>query len=236
MYLCKIGPFTLKAHWSALLLSMFGFMVGGAYAVHANVGFLGMIALSLIATLIIAFSIIFHELGHAYAGRKLTDKKHATITLMALGAVCTNAMTEWTSTRNKIIIFAAGPIANFFLFSIGTLLVNALVHLNPHLIYVQSSYTFLGASLIMFMTINIMLGMFNLIPIFPMDGGQIFYNVLQLFMTNLKLVKLITFVASCLSVVAAMLYFHIFDTLTILIFGMLLWQAWQHLMTNQDRY
>ena len=72
--------------------------------------------------------------------------------------------------RNDMIkVAAAGPISNFILSFIGILIFTALIKLN--LIKPSNSIFFYY-----FIMINTYLGLFNLIPMYPLDGGQIFGN------------------------------------------------------------
>ncbi len=71
-----------------------------------------------------------------------------------------------------IKVAAAGPISNFLLAFIAVLIYTLLLKLG---ILQQNYETFLGY----FIRINIILGLFNLLPIYPLDGGQIFGNFIS---------------------------------------------------------
>ena len=73
---------------------------------------------------------------------------------------------------DMIKIAAAGPISNFILALLGSLLFVILwkVDMNTDSLKLFFNY---------FIMINIYLGLFNLIPIHPLDGGQIFGNFIS---------------------------------------------------------
>lgn len=64
----------------------------------------------------------------------------------------------------KIIIALAGPLINFIIVIIGLIL-----NFNNEIIYA-----------------NFLIFMFNLIPIYPLDGGKILKNILKIFLGNRK--------------------------------------------------
>jgi Zn-dependent protease len=68
----------------------------------------------------------------------------------------------------EILVAFAGPGVNFFLAFLSAL----LLHINP------TRETFGNDILVKSIFINIVLGVFNLLPILPLDGGRIFNGVL----------------------------------------------------------
>ena len=69
-----------------------------------------------------------------------------------------------------IKVAAAGPLSNLLLTFIGIFLVHVLKPGNNEILY-----TFLN----IFIYINAALAVFNLLPVYPLDGGQIFGNLLS---------------------------------------------------------
>ena len=86
--------------------------------------------------------------------------------------------------RGMALVATAGPLMNFFLAWIGALLM-PLPHrvLPPNvdpLDVALLQHPYLGSFLIYFMLTNLVLGLFNLLPIPPLDGGRIAVGLLPL--------------------------------------------------------
>ncbi len=74
--------------------------------------------------------------------------------------------------RGMMVVAAAGPAMNFFLAWVGALLVYGLVYLPDSLNQLAATF------LLYFMLVNLVLGLFNLLPIPPLDGGRIAVGLL----------------------------------------------------------
>ena len=73
---------------------------------------------------------------------------------------------------DMIKVAAAGPISNFILSFFGVMLLTLFFKMGVMTEYLETFFIF-------FIRINIYLGLFNLIPIYPLDGGQIFGNFIS---------------------------------------------------------
>lgn len=124
-------------------------------------------SLAIASILIVLFSILCHELGHALMSRKFGWNSQ--IVLHATGGYAT---TIPMSHGKNILVTLAGPLSNFILASIlfglmGVMMVaNADMGETPVGILVNQS-------LYIAISINIVWGIFNLLPVYPMDGGSI---------------------------------------------------------------
>lgn len=144
-------------------------------------------------------SIVIHELGHAFLQRYYGG--HPRIVLHGIGglAICDDCD---RSSRSQILISLAGPVAGF-LFAAALLLLLAISGHQPG-IYLDGSLpsdkalpeglrvfgvwllweSFSSQHVNVFLRylffINIMWGAINLLPIYPLDGGQISREVCQL--------------------------------------------------------
>lgn len=76
--------------------------------------------------------------------------------------------------QGMMVVAAAGPAMNFFLAWVGALLAYGLI-------YLPDGTAELGAQFIEdFILVNLVLGLFNLLPIPPLDGGRIIVGLLPL--------------------------------------------------------
>ena len=109
-------------------------------------------------------SVLAHELSHALVARRL-GVRTTTITLFIFGGAA-QMESEPKKPRDEALIAAAGPISSLL---IGGLLL---------LIDLGVPQPQLSALLGWLAIINLSLGLFNLIPGFPMDGGRILRAIL----------------------------------------------------------
>lgn len=104
--------------------------------------------------------VVFHELGHALAARHYGVETRD-ITLYPIGGVARLQASRFTPVQ-EMVVSAAGPAVNFLLAGIAWVLAPALA---------TTPLTFFLIS--QFFVYNLGLGLFNLVPAFPMDGGRI---------------------------------------------------------------
>ena len=147
---------------------------------------------------VLLFALVFHEFSHAWVANKLGDP-----TARYAGRLTLNPMAHLDPIGGLMILFVgfgwakpvpvdirylhnprvdmmkiafAGPASNLLLAFIGgTILRLGLVHGT------------VAMMIMLFTQINIMLAVFNMIPIAPLDGSQIFSGLL--IRTNPELVK-----------------------------------------------
>src|SRR5262249_23978187 len=116
--------------------------------------------------------VLLHELGHSAVARRF-GVRITSITLYPFGGIA--ALTEIPREPAKEILIAiAGPLVNFVL-AAGLFVGAAFLLPARHLGF--ESLT--GADLIpSLFSANLLLGLFNLIPAYPMDGGRILRGIL----------------------------------------------------------
>ena len=146
---------------------IFGFFIGfGGMNIPTWLKYL----FSAIASVLFFSTVLFHELSHSLVAKSY-GIKIGSITLFALGGVA--QMEEMPrDPRMEAKMAAAGPA-----FSLGIgILSYAIYYLFGPVSSTASGETITNAALIIVGIIafyNIILGLFNLIPAFPMDGGRI---------------------------------------------------------------
>ncbi len=106
-------------------------------------------------------SVLLHELSHSLVARRFGTPVQS-ITLFIFGGVSRLGTGTATAPR-EFLIAAAGPFSSLLLAGVFRLLEPLLVGAAP------------GLALVRYLAyINAMLGLFNLIPGFPLDGGRVF--------------------------------------------------------------
>ncbi len=117
--------------------------------------------------------VVFHELAHSVVARHYGFKVRK-IVLYPIGGVSEieeipdNPSQEWR-------MAVAGPLTSLVL-GFALLAVSLLIY--PQFITAVLAFAVTGNLLFDLATLNISLGLFNLIPAFPMDGGRVFRGLL----------------------------------------------------------
>jgi len=124
--------------------------------------------------LALAVSVTLHELGHALVARAFGYRTND-ITLSLLGG-CASLISLPRKASQEFLTAIAGPAVSFLL-SGGAFLALAFLPIADRWTANMLAYT---------MWMNLMLGGFNLLPGFPMDGGRVFRSVARLFTTRAK--------------------------------------------------
>ena len=144
---------------------------------------------------VVFVSILIHELGHALAFRRYGVGSQVVLHFMGGLTIpeSTPSGTSWASVapspREEVVISLAGPFAGFLfalvimittVFAGGSLITSKLFGFLP--LPLTAIMPFGGGLLSIFLTmllfVNVFWGMFNLLPVFPLDGGQVTRNVL----------------------------------------------------------
>ena len=124
--------------------------------------------------LALALSIVAHELGHALTARSFGYHTRD-ITLSLLGG-CASLISLPRKAWQEFLTAIAGPAVSF--------VISGLAWLSLNFLPVDNKWTVLVLYYTMWM--NFVLGCFNLLPGFPMDGGRVFRSVASVFTTRTK--------------------------------------------------
>ena len=159
IYIGKLAGINIRLHGMfIILLAAIAFSVlikSGPLAAVTSVGLVGTV-----------FGLVLlHEVGHSLMARRHGVRVHD-ITLWPLGGIARLAeIPEDPATEIKISL--AGPAVNF---GIALLLLGLLALTSLESVPISLSTINV---LSFFLTVNLMMGAFNLLPAFPMDGGRI---------------------------------------------------------------
>jgi Zn-dependent protease/CBS domain-containing protein len=120
----------------------------------------------IIAALGLFASVVLHELSHSLVARARGLRVHS-ITLFIFGGVSSLA-DEAASPKDEFLISVVGPLTSFLLGAVfwGLLQVDAWTG------------TPVGGLLRYLAFINLLLGAFNLVPGFPLDGGRVLRSII----------------------------------------------------------
>jgi Zn-dependent protease len=142
---------------------------------------LGMpLLLGAISALLLFVSVLVHEFSHSLVARAL-GLRVRDITLFIFGGV-SNIGGEARSARDEFLISAVGPLTSFVLAGLFWAVGHAL-GTPPALDLLGGSIRGLRgvspplAILGYLAVINLLLGAFNLVPAFPLDGGRVFRSI-----------------------------------------------------------
>lgn len=189
-------------------------VIAAAYLLNAGTGFLFEIVLTLPAV-VIAMS--FHEYAHAWMADKLGDytpRSQGRLTLNPVAHIDPIGLVllffvhigwgrpveinpnNFTSNKSRLtcemLVSLAGPAMNFILAIIFTVIYYLLLTYAP-----DTQISIILLSIVIYtIAINIGLGVFNLIPLPPLDGEKIFrrflpYNAIQWLDANANLLQFI---------------------------------------------
>lgn len=121
-----------------------------------------------------------------------------------------------TLTIKRAIIAAAGPIINLIMVAIS------IIVLNNNLTYTTIWNT--NITIETFIYANLLIAFFNLIPIYPLDGGRIIHEILHIIIglkeadTYAHIISKITIIILTITTSIAILYFHNIAMVIILIY------------------
>ncbi len=231
--------FPCRVHPAFFVLPiLFGAGLGGP-EMNAGVGILLM-------AVVFFVSILVHELGHALAFRKYGIPSR--VVLYWMGGLAIPESGGWGSrTRSltpeqQVVVSGAGPAAGFLVALLATLIFVALgstVSLDWMGPMPMPKFTLKADSLLanneplrilllMFVIVNIFLNLLNLLPVYPLDGGQISR---QLFIKADPWggIRNSMMLSIGVAVFAAVIAFKFNDRFIGIFFGFMAWQNYQTL-------
>jgi len=142
---------------------------------------------AVMTSLLFFFSVLVHEFAHALTAKSkgISVKQ---ISLFFIGGVA-QIESEPQKPQDEILVAIAGPLASFAISIIALLMGGVLAQNIPGfftglLLTEIASLGFLPTILLWLGPINMLIGLFNLIPGFPLDGGRILHGLLWMFFND----------------------------------------------------
>jgi Zn-dependent protease len=190
-------------HWSFLLLPAWVFVS------HLDDDLGAGLALYMMTLVLTLFGcVVLHELGHALMARRFGIATRR-IMLYPIGGV---ASLERMSERpgEELLIALAGPAVNVVIAAA----LAALLFLNGGPVPFEDHFTTLSSRTFLtdLMVSNVVLVVFNLLPIFPMDGGRVFRALLSLGVGRLRATEIAAAVGTALVILLPLLFLAVSGT------------------------
>jgi Zn-dependent protease/predicted transcriptional regulator len=157
----------IDASWLVIAL-LFGWVFYAQYMVaFPDLDQVATILLATASVIVFFASVVLHELSHSVVARKLGIPVEG-ITLFLFGGVTTTRM-DARQPRDEFLVAVVGPLTSLALAGAAWLVVRTLDGFLPAPILFGVGY--LG-------WLNLLLGVFNLLPGFPLDGGRVLRSIL----------------------------------------------------------
>ena len=206
----------------------------------------------LVVTFVFFVSILFHELGHAWAFRYYGIDSR--IVLHWMGGLAIPERNTWRNgsrpaslkPMQQVVVSIAGPLANVVQAAVmlgigiavgGKLGWAQIIIPIPGLIFADTAFAGnVYFELLFFagIVLNLLWAIFNLIPVFPFDGGQIARAIMQQ-MDGADGVRNSIYLSMGTAVLMAVYAFSIQSTFMALFFGFMAYQNWQSLQQFSGR-
>ncbi|MBN2250905.1 MAG: M50 family metallopeptidase [Candidatus Altiarchaeota archaeon] len=176
--------------------------------------FLGLVLLLSVSVLpffmMVFVVVLVHELFHSLVALRCGVEVHK-ITLTPIGGLANIDVPE--NPTKEFLISVSGPLSNFLLIFIALIAAFALniplealfEGLESGTMDILDPADFLGQ----FILINFMLGAFNMLPGFPMDGGRVFRAFLAFWLDYLQATRIAVFVGRVIALLMIMAGFLI---------------------------
>lgn len=178
--IARVGGIEIKVHWSLLIIVlMISFeLSAGYFPMHVpGAGAATYWALGLVTALLLFVSVLLHELSHSFVARA-KGLPVRDITLFIFGGV-SNIEREPERAGDEFLVAVVGPLTSLALallfFGLGqTVAPSGQLGLSTVAVLHDLAY------------INLLLGLFNLVPGFPLDGGRVLRSIIWALTHNFK--------------------------------------------------
>jgi Zn-dependent protease len=160
-------------------------------------------ALSALSAIFLFASVLLHELAHSYLAKRYGANIYS-ITLLLFGGVASMEIPQKPGQEAKIAF--AGPLTSIIIGIICLFTYSYII--SPNFALSQSSI-----SLIIWIigSMNLLLGIFNLLPAFPMDGGRILRSFFARKMSYVKATHSAASIGKFLAILMAIFGIYVGD-------------------------
>lgn len=188
LFLGRIAGIKIFIHWTFLIL-IFWIIGSGVATGLTTINILWYLAF----VMAIFACVVLHELGHSLTAQKYHIPTKD-ITLLPIGGLARfEKLPE--EPKKELIIAIAGPIVNFVIAGIIYIFWDKVTFSIEELrVITAENFVF------MFMYVNLFIGLFNLIPAFPMDGGRILRAALSFRLSRVKATRIASFIGQILAI------------------------------------
>jgi Zn-dependent protease len=166
--------------------------------------------------------VVLHEFGHALTARRFGIRTRD-ITLLPIGGVASlERMPD--DPRHELLVAVAGPAVNFVLAGLlaGVALAVGLP-LVPEVGLESEVQPSAVPLLVRLVWINLMLGLFNLLPAFPMDGGRALRALLALRVSDIRATRIAAGLGQAMAMVLGIV--GLFFSPVLVFIGLFLWMG-----------
>jgi Zn-dependent protease/predicted transcriptional regulator len=207
----RVRGIPIRLHWSLLFILPF-LVYAGAYQFEVVAARLGIpphemgvspFVWGLLLAIGLLVSIVLHELAHAFVGMR-GGARIRSITLMMLGGV--TRMEKEGPPEREAWMALAGPLTSFAIAAVAYFVYR----------FMPMPAGLMTATFV-FAAMNAILGAFNLLPAFPMDGGRVLRGLLVRWMDLRRATRIAARVGQGMAVVLGILGFMSFNVMLILI-------------------
>lgn len=206
MTLFRFMNIDVRVHWSFLLILVYGAFI---YGRGPDAGLAGALY-GVIVILLLFVCVLLHEFGHALTA-KYFKINVPTITLLPIGGL---AQLERMPDKpyQEFLITVAGPLVNFVLavlllpfaaIAVSLEVRSGGIALSMPALWAEMQTPGVTGLLINLTVTNITLGIFNLLPAFPMDGGRILRSLLAFFIPYIQATRVAVFVGRAMAILFA---------------------------------
>ena len=161
--LFKLFGITVFLHWSWFVVAVLRYQLGGWHSYESPTWYV-------LEYLTLFLIVLMHEFGHQLACRSVGGQTHD-IVLWPLGGVAYVSPPQRPGAQLWSI--AAGPLVNVVLLPIFSMIWD-LAHSADLMVTHPDVYNYI----VMIWYINTLLLVFNMMPVYPLDGGQILRSLL----------------------------------------------------------